>query len=368
LFPVIECVLSLRAKPIGYIRWCADDDDTCFYRELPDAEVIWHVLRPLSGADLRRGTRLRLVHKLGVGVNTIDVATATECGIAVANMPGANAPSVAEGAVLLMLAALRRLVSLDRLTRESRGWPADPELGEKVRDIGGCTVGLVGYGNIAKRVGDIVSSMGATVLHTSTRDDGDPGWRPLPQLSPASGRCPQAASDVVSLHLPLTADTHHLLGADALARMKPTAVLVNTSRGAVVDEGALVDALRGGRLAAAGLDVFEVEPVARDNPLLGLDNVVLTPHVTWYTADTMRRYLVEGPENCSELPQAARWAAAGPPGYRGRQPTHRLLAWKVLGQNRPQQHPKAREGDQCRSRSLLSIKTWPIRCDPWWRG
>jgi phosphoglycerate dehydrogenase-like enzyme len=275
------------------IRWCADADDTAFYRELPEAEVIWHVLRPLSGDDLRRGGRLRLVHKLGAGVNTIDVTTATECGIAVANMPGANAPSVAEGAVLLMLAALRRLPALDRATREGRGWPSDPELGETVRDIGGCTVGLVGYGNIAKRVRDIVAAMGATVLHTSTRDDGLPGWRQLPELL--------AASDIVSLHLPLTAETHHLLGRNAMARMKPSAVLVNTSRGAVVDEDALVEALRGGQLAAAGLDVFEAEPVAPDNPLLGLDNVVLSPHVTWYTADTMRRYLTEAVDNCRRL-------------------------------------------------------------------
>lgn len=275
------------------VRWCAEDDDEGFYNELPDADVIWHVLRPLSGADLRRGDRLRLVHKLGAGVNTIDVATATECGVAVANMPGANAPSVAEGTVLLMLAALRRLPELDREVRVGRGWPADPELGETVRDIGGCTVGLVGYGNIAKRVSRIVEAMGATVLHTSTGDDGRPGWRPLAELL--------AASDIVSLHLPLTAQTHHLLDRDALARMKPAAVLVNTSRGAVVDEDALVDALRTGRLAAAGLDVFEAEPVAPDNRLLGLDNVVLTPHVTWYTADTMRRYLAEAVANCRRL-------------------------------------------------------------------
>lgn len=275
------------------IRWCAEYDDERFYRELPQAEVIWHVLRPLSGADLGRGAKLRLVHKLGAGVNTIDVQTATERGIPVANMPGANAPSVAEGAVLLMLAALRRLPGLDRAVREGRGWPSDPALGDTVRDVGGCTVGLVGYGNIAKRVGEIVTAMGATVVHTSTRDDGRPGWRPLPDLL--------AASDIVSLHLPLTAQTRHLLDRDALTRMKPNAVLVNTSRGAVVDEGALVDALRDGRLAAAGLDVFEVEPVAPDNPLLGLDNVVLTPHVTWYTADTMRRYLTEAVANCRRL-------------------------------------------------------------------
>lgn len=279
------------------IRWCPDEgsakSQAIFYRELPDAEVIWHVLRPLSGADLRRAPRLRLVHKFGAGVNTVDVETATRCGIAVANMPGANAPSVAEGAVLLMLAALRRLPELDRLTRAGRGWPTDPSLGDTVRDIAGCTVGLVGYGNIAECVAQIVAAMGATVLHTSTRDDGRPGWRPLAELL--------AGSDIVSLHLPLTSGTHGLLGRDELAEMKPHAVLVNTSRGPIVDEDALVDALRAGRLAAAGLDVFAVEPVAPDNPLLSLDNVVLTPHVSWYTADTMRRYLTEAVANCRRL-------------------------------------------------------------------
>ena len=283
------------------IRWCADDDSAesqaAFDRELPDADVIWHVLRPLSGADLSRGTRLRLVHKFGAGVNTIDVDAATERGIAVANMPGANAPSVAEGTVLLMLAALRRLPTLDRATREGRGWPSDPQLGETVRDIGACTVGLVGYGNVAKQVAGIVAAMGATVLHTSTRDDGLPGWRPLPALL--------SDSDIVSLHLPLTENTDRLLDEAALAGMKPGAVLVNTSRGAIVDEDALADALRDGRLAAAGLDVFGAEPVPPDNPLLGLDNVVLTPHVTWYTVDTMRRYLVEAVANCRRLKDGA---------------------------------------------------------------
>jgi phosphoglycerate dehydrogenase-like enzyme len=275
------------------IRYCAEDDDDTFYRELPDAEVIWHVLRPISGDDLEEAPKLRLVHKMGAGVNTIDVDTATRLGIAVANMPGANAPSVAEGTVLLMLAALRRLPELYRATREGKGWPSDPSLGETVRDIGGCTVGLIGYGNIAKSVETIVAAMGAEVLHTSTRDDGHPGWRPLPDLL--------ATSDIVSLHLPLTDQTAGMLDRAALARMKPDAVLVNTSRGAVIDEEALVDALGSGGLAAAGLDVFAVEPIAPDNPLLSLDNVVLTPHVTWYTVDTMRRYLAEAVDNCRRI-------------------------------------------------------------------
>jgi len=290
-----EKVLEFLAPHTDWldVRYCAEDDDDTLYRELPDAEVIWHVLRPLTAADLERGRRLRLVHKLGAGVNTIDVEAATRLGVAVANMPGANAPSVAEGTVLLMLAALRRLTALDRETRAGAGWPTDPSLGETVRDIGSCTVGLVGYGNIARRVEMIVASMGATVLHTSTREDGSPGWRRLPDLL--------AASEIVSLHLPLTAHTSNLIDGDALANMRSDAVLVNTSRGAIVDEAALVDALHRGRLAAAGLDVFAVEPVKPGNPLLALDNVVLTPHVTWYTADTMRRYLAEAVDNCMRL-------------------------------------------------------------------
>lgn len=275
------------------IRWCHEDDDETLHRELPWADAVWHVLRPLSGADLRRGGRLRLVHKLGTGVNTIDVETASELGIAVANMPGANAPSAAEGTVLLMLAAMRRLRELDAATRAGRGWPTDPSLGETVRDIGACTVGLVGYGNIARRVEQIVAAMGARVLHTSTHDDGTPDWRPLTDLL--------AHSDVVSLHLPLTPRTDTLIDRAALGSMKPNALLINTSRGGVVDEAALIDALRNGPLAAAGLDVFATEPVDADNPLLRLDNVILTPHVVWYTQDTMRRYLAEAIANCRRL-------------------------------------------------------------------
>ena len=290
-----QSVLEMVAPEADWldIRWCHEDDDTTLHATLPWADAVWHVLRPLSGPDLRLGTRLRLVHKLGAGVNTIDVQTADELGIAVANMPGANAPSAAEGTVLLMLAAMRRLVELDRATRAGRGWPTDTSLGETVRDIGSCTVGLVGYGNIARRVAKIVAAMGARVLHTSTRDDGTPGWRPLPDLL--------TDSDIVSLHLPLTEQSTGLINRAALAQMKPTALLINTSRGAIVDEDALSEALRAGRLAAAGLDVFTTEPVEPGNTLLRLDNVVLSPHVVWLTKDTMGRYLAEAIDNCRRL-------------------------------------------------------------------
>lgn len=290
-----ETALDLVARESGWleVRWCHENDDATLHRELGWADVVWHVLRPLSAADLSRGARLRLVHKLGSGVNTIDVDAASRLGIAVANMPGANAPSAAEGTVLLMLSVMRRLLELDRATRAGRGWPTDATLGETVRDIGGCTVGLVGYGNIARRVERIVTAMGARVLHTSTRDDGTPGWLALPDLL--------ADSDVVSLHLPLTPRTAQLIDRAALARMRPGALLVNTSRGGIVDESALTDALREGRLAGAGLDVFAVEPAGPENPLFALGNVVVTPHVVWYTRDTMSRYLTEAIDNCRRL-------------------------------------------------------------------
>lgn len=275
------------------VHFCAEDDDDTFYAELPQAEVLWHVLRPLSADDVARGERLRLIHKFGAGVNTIALDAAAERGVAVANMPGANAPSVAEGALLLMLAALRQLPRLDRDIRTGHGWPTDQSLGETVRDIGSCTVGLVGYGNIAKTLERILLAMGSTVLHTSTRNDGTDGWRGLDDLL--------TSSDIVSLHLPLTEASTGLLDATALSQMRPGSVLVNTSRGAVVDEVALVNALRQGPLSAAGLDVFAQEPVSSDNPLLSLPNVVLTPHVTWFTADTMTRYLDHAIDNCRRI-------------------------------------------------------------------
>jgi phosphoglycerate dehydrogenase-like enzyme len=272
------------------VRWVPEDDDDAFHRELPEAEVIWHVLRPITGEDLARAPKLKLVHKLGSGVNTI----AAQRGVAVANMPGTNAPSVAEGTVMMMLAALRRLPQLDRATREGNGWPTDPSLGDQVRELGSCTVGLIGYGSIAKRVEQILRSMGTTLLHTTTkRDEHNVGWVSLNELL--------TKSDIVSLHVPLTPQTEGMINAATLAKMKPGAILINTARGAIVDEAALVEALRSGQLAAAGLDVFAEEPVAPDNPLLRLDNVLLTPHVSWYTADTMERYLSAAVENCRRL-------------------------------------------------------------------
>jgi phosphoglycerate dehydrogenase-like enzyme len=271
---------------------CSEQDDERFYELLPGTEVIWHVLRPLTGEDMDRAPKLRLIQKLGTGVNTIDLDAAAERSIAVANMPGQNARAVAETSLLLMLAALRKLATFDRLTREGRGWPA--ERGLVGGELAGRTVGLLGGGEIAGLLRRMLEAMGARVLFTSrTPRPDDPAWRELDDLL--------RSSDIVSVHIPLTDETHHLLDRRRLALLPPGAIVVNTARGAVIEEAALVDALTSGHLAGAGLDVFEEEPVPASNPLNTLDSVVLMPHVAWLTQETWDRYFKVAAENVRRL-------------------------------------------------------------------
>ncbi len=277
------------------VESCDEDDDRRFDALLATAEVIWHVLKPITAEIIGRAPRLRLIQKIGVGVNTIDLDAARARGIPVCNMPGTNSRAVAEMTLLLMLAALRRLSLLDRRTREGLGWVRDPRLTDVFGELDGVVVGLVGYGAVPQILAPCLAAPGATVLYTARAEkpDATASYRPLDRLL--------ADSDIVSLHVPLTPETEGLLDRAALARMKPGAILVNTARGALVDEAALVEALRTGRIAAAGLDVFAEEPVRPDNPLLALDNVALAPHVAWLTRGTLERSLDMAVENCRRL-------------------------------------------------------------------
>ena len=274
---------------------CPVADPARYRREMADAEVLWHLLDPVTAAVLEGAPALRLVQKIGVGVNTIDLDAARRRGVAVCNMPGTNTQAVAEMTLLLILAALRRVVRLDAATRAGEGWRLPAEVQDRYGEVCGRTVGLVGYGAVPGRLAPMLAAMGARVLFASRgpKPDAAGERRPLDALL--------RESDVVSLHLPLTAETERLIDAAAIARMKPGAVLVNTARGALVDEAALADALGRGQLGAAGLDVFEAEPLPADSPLLGLDNVVVTPHVAWLTQETMERSLAVAAENCRRL-------------------------------------------------------------------
>lgn len=256
-----------------------------------EVTVLLHVLTPVTPEFIASAPKLKLIQKLGVGVNTIALDAARNHGVAVCNMPGTNSQAVAEMALSLMMAVLRRTCFFDARTRAEEGWSADPSELDSVGEIAGRTVGLVGFGNSAQRLAPVLAALGAKVVYTarSPRDEPYDYW-PLDRLL--------AESDIVSLHIPLTEDTR--ASVDPFA-MKRGTVLVNTARGELVDEARLVEALASGHLRGAGLDVFAEEPLLRGNPLLGLSNVVLAPHIAWLTPETLVRSLTVAHENCRRV-------------------------------------------------------------------
>jgi glyoxylate reductase len=254
------------------------------------------------------GPELQVVAQHAVGFDNVDLAAATARGVVVTNTPGVLTAATAEFTLALLLALVRRVAEGDRIVREGGPWSWEPTamLGA---GLAGKTLGIVGRGRIGEEVARLAGAFGMRVVHSSRS-----GGVPLEQLL--------AEADVVSLHVPLTPETRHLVDAAALARMRPTAVLVNTSRGPVVDEEALADALVAGRLAGAALDVYEREPDVEPR-LRRLPNVVLTPHIASATAeareamgmlcvDSLRAVLLERrlPENALN-PEALSRGAGG---------------------------------------------------------
>ncbi len=288
-----DLAARLAALPGLRITVCPEVDDALLMRTLRATEVLWHVLKPCTAAMIEAAPKLRLIQKIGVGVNTIDLEAAKARGIPVCNLPGTNSRAVAEMTLALMLAVLRRVPRFDASLRE--GTWLDPDLQDGIGELGGRVVGLVGYGSIPRLLAPVLRAMGCTVIYTSrTRVvDAEGEWRSLDALL--------AEADVVSLHLPLLRETERMIDGAALARMKRGAVLINTARGGLVDQAALAAALRSGQLAAAGLDVFVDEPVAASEPLLALPNVVVTPHVAWLTTGTFDRSFALAAENCRRV-------------------------------------------------------------------
>ncbi len=260
-----------------------------------DCDILWHVLRPVTADHIDSAPQLKLIQKIGVGVNTIDIKAAKARSIPVCNMPGTNSQAVAEMTLGLMLSVLRKLSAFDRQLRETGHWRSPAGWQNDLGEIKGRTIGLVGFGAVPMILAPILSAMGARVVYSSRSSKSDQPYR---QVSKAELL---AESDIISLHLPETAETRHWLDADAIGQMKPGAVLINTARGGLVDESALVSALQSGKLAGAGLDVFAAEPVTGDSAVLQLSNVVLTPHVAWLTRDTLERSLAVAVDNARRL-------------------------------------------------------------------
>jgi phosphoglycerate dehydrogenase-like enzyme len=271
-------------------------DKATFAREMRDADVLLHVLEPTTAAVIDAAPNLKLIQKMGVGVDTIDLEAARRRGIAVCNMPGTNTRAVAELTLLLMLASLRRLAELDAQTRRGRGWSLDPNSLDTIGELGGRVVGLVGFGAVGKCLTPMLQGIGARVIYTNVngpREAGEARFVPFNDLL--------STADIVSLHLPLTPATAGVMNAAVFARMKRGAILINTARGGLVDEAALVGALSSGHLRGAGLDVFASEPVSSDSPLMMLPNVIVTPHLAWFSGETLERSLGVFAENCRRL-------------------------------------------------------------------
>lgn len=273
------------------VRIVAPEDPDGLARELPETEILWHALSPVTADLINAAPRLRLIQKWGVGLNTIDLEAAKARGIQVANMPGTNTRAVVELTLLLMLASLRRLAEVDPALRRGQ-WAPPLATMEALGELAGRRVGLVGMGAVPQMLAPILKAMTAEPVYWSRtpKTEAPASYLPLAELL--------ATSDIVSLHLPLTEATTGLVDVRAI---KPGAILVNTARGGLVDEPALIEALRTGQLGAAGLDVFEAEPIDPSNPLLALPNVTATPHLAWLTGETLERSLEVARQNALNL-------------------------------------------------------------------
>ena len=225
---------------------------------------------------LARSPSLRAIARCGVGYDAVDVPAATDHGVAVLTTPGANADAVADLALTLMLACLRRLLVVDATARRG-GWRPK----QLARDLTSATVGIVGLGAIGRAVARRVHGFGCRILAVEPAPDLEFCASYGVELCTLADLLPEV--DVLTLHVPLVPETRHLIGARELARVKPTAIVVNTCRGGAVNEDALVAALRDGRLAGAGLDVFEQEPLTPSNPLTTMEQVVLSGHAATFT-------------------------------------------------------------------------------------
>lgn len=252
--------------------------DTLMATEAVDAVISRTIA--LSAKAIASCPTLKVISKHGVGVSNIDVAAATARGIPVFVTPGANAQSVAEMTLGLMFSAARRIAWMDGELRAGRWTRAQDGL-----QLQGRTLGLVGFGQIGQRVAGVCLALG---MRVAAFDPALGSRNPLPQVELVSSieeLLPQ--SDVLSLHVPLTARTRGMIGAAQLQMLPPGAIVINTARGEVIDEGALIDALESRRLFAAGLDTMAIEPLPTDSALLRLANVVLTPHVGGSTPDAL---------------------------------------------------------------------------------
>ncbi len=306
--------------PRVFVSRALPGDSVDRLRESLDVEV-WALADPPAPEDLRKAAsesdglltmlpdrvdaalfdaapRLKIVSNLAVGYDNVDIPAANQHGVLVTNTPGVLTEAVADLTFALILTFARRMVEGDRIVRAGawKAWNPTFLLG---CEMNGTTLGIVGLGSIGLAVARRARGFGTRVLHASQ----SPKTEAETELAVARRELPDliSESDFVSLHVPLLPETRGLIGSRELGLMKPDAVLVNTARGPIVDQAALIEALRGERIGGAALDVFESEPLSKDNPLLSFDNVLVAPHLGSGTLETRSRMADLCAENLIEF-------------------------------------------------------------------
>jgi D-3-phosphoglycerate dehydrogenase / 2-oxoglutarate reductase len=249
-------------------------------------------LEPVTKNVIDNMPNLRVLARYGIGLDNIDLKAATERNVVVTNDPDYALEEVADHAFTLSLSLTRRIVKIDRMMRQGRSGHEIKKSVEPIHANSSLTFGLLGLGNIARRVATRAKALGFRVVSF------DP-WVPRAEFGLLGVERMEAIedllreSDVISVHVPLGPKTRHMLGEREFGLMKKSAFIVNTSRGPVIDQAALLDALRSGTIAGAGLDVFEFEPLPANDPIRGMDNVVITPHIAWYSEESHKRVRID---------------------------------------------------------------------------
>lgn len=264
-----------------------------------DADIVLTNKVPFSADTLRQLPRLRFICVLATGYNIIDTEAAARQGVVVANIPAYSTMSVAQMAFAHILNITNHVASYAREVADGK-WTNCPDFcfwDSALTELAGKTMGIVGLGNTGMATARIAVAMGMKVVALTSKSADT-----LPEgITPAPLDDVLATADIVSLHCPLTSSTRHLINAEAIGKMKPSAILINTGRGPLVDEQAVADALNGGRLAAFGADVLSQEPPSGDNPLLSARNCFLTPHIAWATLEARTRLMSTATENVRQF-------------------------------------------------------------------
>jgi D-3-phosphoglycerate dehydrogenase len=273
-------------RPLGIeLRVANRNDRRTLLMDLEVADALMNEYMPIDAAMIAAAERCLAIVRYGVGVDTVDLKAATKAGICVANVPDYGTQEVALHALSMMVAVHRRLRTFDAALRAGR-WMPGPTITPPIHRLRGQTLGIVGFGRIGRTLGGYAAPLGVHLLTYDpyiTRTSAGEAGATLVDYATLLRQ-----SDIISFHAPLGAETRHLLGEEEIRMLKSSAIVINTSRGGVIDTLAVARALREGRLGGAGLDVFEGEPLPADHPLREAPNTILTPHVAWYSEEARR--------------------------------------------------------------------------------